>query len=457
MFKFFKKLLDQISIYHDTTQLYEAVTNKTTIPSKAYVNWGIFLANTGDIEDALKKFESSSYMRPINPESFNNWGIALASVGRYEEAIQKFRESAKIEPNSAKTFTLWAAALIELNDIEQADKLYQKALELNPHNIETYLNWGVALARRGLKSLAESKFQKALEMQPRSAQASFLLGIVLVEMERYNEAIERLGYSIKQQDKNPEAWHYYAVALYKKGDFEQAYEKAQTAIKMEPAKIEFQINLAEILVALDKYDQAKDCYELAEKTDPDYPDLYSSWGVALQKHGQHEEAVNKMEKALGLKPQNERTMYFLALSLIETDGLERAEELLKQVLEKDARYIEAHVKLGHIAYKKGDFNGAIDKYKTALKFPLKKTGANYFIGRAYRTLNRLQEAREYYQSAIEDDSGHIEAFVDYAIILDELGNKEEAKRKIRRALQLDPNNENVKVFYNRINSETESG
>lgn len=483
MFKFIKKLIDKVLKFNNSILNYKSVTKEVIIPSRAYVNWGIYLANSGEIDKAVEKFESSTYMRPQTPESFNNWGVTLANTGKYEEAIEKFRKALKIDPKCIKSYTLWGAALVEIGKIDEAEIMYQKALELNSKNAEIYINWGIAFARQNHKQLAEAKFKQAVNLNPRSHQAIFLWGVILVELERYEEAIEKFTLSIKIHPNNPDAWHYWSVALLKqyklqsesrphrlstpasqlenelqlsKEDFnpsnpasqlQEAYEKGKMALDMIPSKIDFQLNIAEILTEMRKYDKAIEYYKIAEKTNPESPELYLCWGITLQKYGEHFEAINKFNKTLELKADQTQAIYYLALSLAETGDLDKSEQMLESVIEKDSRYIEAYMKLGSIANIKGKPLLAIERYKEAAKFNLKKTEANYLIASAYNTLNDFQSSLEYYQKAIEENPEHLDSYVGYAIALNEVGDVKEAIRKIRRAYKIAPDSAQVNMIY----------
>ncbi len=59
MNKFIKEFSDKVDSINKTIDQYKAYTNDAGIPSKAFLNWGIFLANSGNIEQAVKKFEAA--------------------------------------------------------------------------------------------------------------------------------------------------------------------------------------------------------------------------------------------------------------------------------------------------------------------------------------------------------------------------------------------------------------
>jgi len=460
MIKFIKKLIDKILKFNNSISSYRTVTKEVVIPSRAFVNWGIYLANSGEVNQAIEKFESSTYMRPQTTESFNNWGIALATQGNYEEAIEKFRKALKIDSKCVKSYALWGAALIETGKFEEAEEMYKKALSLNSKNAEIYINWGIALARQNYKPLAEIKFKKAVDLSPRSHQAIFLWGVVLVELERYNEAIEKFVLSTKIQPNNPDAWYYWSIALLKQhqlgnklqsskdvAQLEESYEKGKTALDMISSRADFQINMAEILTEMKKYDKAVEYYKISEKTNPENAQLYLCWGITLQKYGEHFEAINKLNKSIEIKSDQSQAQYYLAISLAETGDLDKAEEILLALVEKDSRYIEAYIKLGAIAGIKGNTLLAIERYKQATKFNRKKTEANYLIASAYSTLNDFSSALEYYQKSINEDPAHLDSYVGYAVALNEIGDEKEAIRKIRNAYKMAPDSAQICMIY----------
>ncbi len=447
MIKFIKKLIDNVSKFNDSVLSYRTIARDMVIPSRAFVNWGIYLANSGEVDLALEKFESSSYMRPQTPETFNNWGIALATMGKYDEAIEKFKDAIKIDSKCVKSYVLWGAALVETGKMEEAEKKYERALEFNSKNAEIFVNWGIALARQEMRQLAETKFKKAVSLSPRAHQAYFLWGVVLVEMERHAEAIEKLDFSLKLNPNNPDAWHYYSISLLKTKKLEEAYDKAKLAVDMIPSKLEFQLNMAEVLTEMKKYDKAVEYYKIAEKVAPDSAQLYLCWGITLQKCGEHFDAISKFNKSLEIFPMQTQAEYYLAVSLAETGEMDEAEKMFLTVVEKDKRYIDAYLKLATIADIKGDIRLAIERYKEVTRFNLAKTEANYLIASSYVRLGEPGNALEYYEKAVKDEPEHIDAWAGYAIALNETDNYEEAIRKIRRAYRLAPDSAHINLVY----------
>ena len=59
---------------------------------------GYYLAEEGQIEDAISQFKGALEIRPDYPSALNNLGVVLARMGRLDEAISQFAEALKLWP-----------------------------------------------------------------------------------------------------------------------------------------------------------------------------------------------------------------------------------------------------------------------------------------------------------------------------------------------------------------------
>lgn len=446
MFENFGNIVKKISKINDSITEYKTASKNSGIPSRAFVNWGIFLANSGNIDQAIEKFELACFMAR-NPENFTNWGIALVKKGKLEDAITKFKTAIQIDPEYARAYSLLGSAMVEIGQIEEAGKKYEIALKLNPRDIETYIGWGIALAKNNKKLLAEDKFKKALAINPKSAQAMYLCGVILAEQEKYIEAIERFESAGKIQPNNPDIFHYWALALTRLEKYEEAMEKAKKVLSINPLKIEAHINLGEILTFMEKYEEAVECYKIAEKINSGIADLHMAWGITLQKYGEHFEALMRLRKALSLQEKKPETMYYLALSLAETGDCPTAIKLLEEVLFIDSRYTDAYTKLGSIYNIMGNSNKALENYLKATKASPHCARTTLLIAHTYNNAGDFDNAIKYYNKTIELNPECTESYISLAVIYSEQENNREAIRKIRIAFRQNPKSSKVNMIY----------
>ena len=76
---------------------YNESSKTVQIPSSAYMNWGIDLAQRGKLDEAMEKLQTAALMANQNPGVYINIGIAMLKQKNFEEAIKNFRKAVKID------------------------------------------------------------------------------------------------------------------------------------------------------------------------------------------------------------------------------------------------------------------------------------------------------------------------------------------------------------------------
>ena len=116
MFKFFQKIAKQVNKFNSFVNDYKSVGKEVSLPSHAYVNWGVQLIESGKEDEALEKFLQSADMVNSTPDAFVNLGIICAKKADYEQACKFFRKAIKIDETCAKAWTLLASAYSEMGN-----------------------------------------------------------------------------------------------------------------------------------------------------------------------------------------------------------------------------------------------------------------------------------------------------------------------------------------------------
>ena len=125
-----------------------------------------------------------------------------------------------------------------------------------------------------------------------------------------------------------------------------------------------QFNLANALTGLKHLEEAVERYEKALALKPNFPEARNNLGFALQLLGRHEAASVQYEKALALRPN----------------------------------YAEAHNNLGNVLQFLQKFEAAIVQYENALKILPNHAEFHNNLGNAIAALGRHQEAITYYET-----------------------------------------------------------
>ena len=73
--------------------------------------------------------------------AYVEFGIKMAQSGHWREAVFRFERAVEIDPTYAKAFSNLAIGYENRGELEQARKAYEKALALEPNNVQIRQNY----------------------------------------------------------------------------------------------------------------------------------------------------------------------------------------------------------------------------------------------------------------------------------------------------------------------------
>jgi arylsulfatase A-like enzyme/cytochrome c-type biogenesis protein CcmH/NrfG len=154
-------------------------------------------------------------------------------------------------------------ALTQLGQLELNGKNYgtaatylARAQKLRPDDANLALNYGEALSKAGDQREAEEAVQASLKLNPRQYAARFLLGSIYFETQQWNAAQDQLEAALLIQS-TPEAHLELAEVLLAEQKFEEARQEAEAAIKIRGDSAEAYELLARAYTGLGKNESAQ--------------------------------------------------------------------------------------------------------------------------------------------------------------------------------------------------------
>lgn len=257
---------------------------------QANLNLGRLLSEQGRVAEAVAYFEHALEGAQDDPEIHNDLGNALARSGRFEEALTCYRRVLAIDPNLRGTLCNMGNALREMGRPKEAAEVMERALNLNPEHQDTAFHLGVAYLDAGEVQLSEIVNRRIIDQNPGHVGAHVNLGNALVHQGRADEAVVH---------------------------FEQA-------IGLKPEDALTLNNLGAAYRDLGETGKAITAYRKAIAIDPGYAIAYSNLGVALQDRGSIDEAIEAYRKSIQLDPSLDGMHSNLLLCLHYRHGDEAA-------------------------------------------------------------------------------------------------------------------------------------
>jgi cytochrome c-type biogenesis protein CcmH/NrfG len=109
-------------------------------------------------------------------------------------------------------------------------------------------------------------------------------------------------------------------------------------------------------------------------------------------------AVDCLEEALKLNPDNDTTKLALASAYIEGTGAPMSGvAILRDMVAKDPDHIPANLMLGRLSIQSAQFDKAVKRLEHVLTLDKNNREALYFLGEAYKGLGNKEKAVEQFR------------------------------------------------------------
>ena len=123
---------------------------------------------------------------------------------------------------------------------------------------------------------------------------------------------------------------------------------------------------------------------------------------------------------------------------VQTKNFDRAQKLLKKVIEIQPNHSKAHNNLGIVFKKLGQLDAAVKIFKKALAIKPDYIEVNYNLGVTLKELGQLEDAVKSYEKAVALKPDYADAHYNLGNTLKELGRLDAAVKSYEKALAVNP-------------------
>jgi Flp pilus assembly protein TadD len=187
-----------------------------------------------------------------------------------------------------------------------------------------------------------------------------------------------------------------AMSLANLGDTEAARTELAALNRLRPEQPLYLYWLARLDYYQRRYEDAIAKLRRVLELDPQSSRAEDNLGLALDMVGRAEEAQAEFAKAVALngslKQPSPWPPHNLGYLLLRLDKLDAAEKALRDSLQYDPGFAQAHYHLGRVLEKQGRDAEAIAEYRAAISRDPAQAEPYYSLGLLYRRLNRTAEA-----------------------------------------------------------------
>ncbi|MCT9933843.1 tetratricopeptide repeat protein [Planotetraspora sp. A-T 1434] len=196
-------------------------------------------------------------------------------------------------------------------------------------------------------------------------------------------------------------------------------------------------NRAQLLARTGRATEALRDLDRAIAVDPVFPDYYLDRGNLLLELGRPDDALADYETAIRVSPPLPEAYYNRAELRLAAGDLERARADLDHVLELDPDYLNAYVNRAGILEMLGEHDAARRDVEAGLALDGGNAHLHGVLGQLETAAGRFAEARSAFDVALAAAPGLASAWANRAILRYETGDAEGAADDLTRAIALD--------------------
>src|SRR6185436_1351241 len=327
----------------------------------------------------------------------------------------------------------------------------------NEDKIEDLLDKGNQFRDARRFAEAESSYQSILKIKSNDGRAAYGLGNIYSDQQRWDESEAAYRNAVLWSPNDVDALVALSVVLVQPSTggsnakrFADAEAFARRAVQLEPKNATAWDRLGVALQSRGLFNnETENAYRRAVQLDPDFPVAYAHLARVLNRMGRASEAEPLYEKATQLA-KDPPTLNLIAESLQAEQQWQNSEPVLKRALELDARNPTALFLMGRMLVVFKRFQESEPYLKLATEVNPRAFQPVNLLGRTYLALDRLEEAEVTYERAVEvaspGDRKQVAGIYGFEGVGDgymKAKKKPSAARAYKRALELDPGNQQV--------------
>ncbi|MEN8654160.1 tetratricopeptide repeat protein [Streptomyces sp. 21So2-11] len=381
----------------------------------------------GDRAGAKRCFDIAMEVGPKEPRAWEGTGDYLRAEGDLDGAEQAFRQAVEVAPESGTAHRRLGEVAEDRDDLESAERHYLLAVANRAWNSDGHRALIAFYSHPRMYERRKGRIA-ALAAQANAAEPVYrydtlvFLGAAYRDNREFELARMQFRAAIYLHPQRSGARTALADLYRLEGDLERAERDCRWVLGQEPGYWPAVYQLAKICEDRHDWERAIAHYERTLAYRPPYmePDVYG--GIAMAHLGAERQAQAAAVALDGLRaiPGSAYLLQVaaeIAQRMIEAEGEQAAEQLLRQVRDVKGESYEAEYQRsrGQLYYEHGDFPRAATAYERAISADATRADYHRDVARAYRDAHDWSRAREALERALELDQ-------DEELYRDELGS-----------------------------------
>lgn len=373
-----------------------------------------------DTVGAIGEMRSLLATAPRNVDYNLAMGNMMLMFGERDSALTYYDKAQQYEPENGATYLAKAQFYNAIGDSVNYDQQTYQALVSKDLDVTSKVEVLADYARHLLvakdsSARTENLFKVLIEQHPNEPQIRMLFSDYLAAKDDMKGAAEQMDYAVNLDPTDAQAWNRLLVLNIISENYEAAIAAGDRAIELNPNDIELYGYIAPAYYNIKQYDKAIEVYKKAlaavDSTDTEHRSMFlGGMGDAKFSMGDTIGAFALYDQAIEIDPNNVSILnnyaYFLTLCNRDLDKAERMSAKTVQAEPQNATFLDTYA---WVFYKRKEYTMAQLYIEMAIKNERRPSSDIYdHYGDILLAVGNKQEALKQWKKALELDAGNKE-------------------------------------------------
>ncbi len=319
-----------------------------------------------DLTGAVKAYQALLKHNPQHVEACHLLGMALTQQEQFDQAIKSLRTAIENNPGQPSLHNSLANVLLRQHHITDAIQTLTEALSIDHTYATAYNTLGRCYYLQGQLNIAEENYQQAIRYDDHFPQAHYNLALLYLHQENWPHAIEQLQNTLALNPDFTQAHRQLGEAFLQQEDFKSAQDTFLHCVECQPEYADNYYNLGLTYLKQQQPEEAVAAFEQAIALECKQDDVQHLLGNAYLHEGDPAKALSYFMRQLEISPLME-SYYNIGVILMHQDRNKEAIQYLEQAQSLAPDDTAIAINLGGIYLKLQQLEKATEYYQAAIE------------------------------------------------------------------------------------------
>lgn len=372
-------------------------------------------------------------------------GLTAFFHGNTEQASKDFSQYLLKKPNDIQAIILLSRTYLLTQQNKQAMILLEKHEDKLLDNLDAALLLGDLYLKQNRAFKAQKLVDELIDKYPTDSRVKLFQIRLMAARGKQQEALAYLDDNFEKNSKNITFLFTYSMMKLQAEQELDALKSANAMLTIYPEEPEFLNLKAGILIRLKRYNEALTVLSQALEKDPSLFAAKFNRAAILSRMGNFVESNSIIEELLALSPKHPQSLLLKAHNMVEQQDVQNAIALYNDILVLNSDYNYARFELAKLHERIRDYDQAIYHIDRLLVDDFDNPDYLLFKASVYLQKRNILEAQKTLSVVIHFTQNSVEHLIRQSQLQQAVGENQAALASLQRAIELVPNNTQIKL------------